>query len=474
MREALDEAGYAGSNVLGIIGDDAFSLLALQETAPILRRTVGGSPLETLIRLFIAGATVDVEAARRAFRPLTPEDWAAGGIVHLEGDGVRARVAVRPFNDGVDDLFVVSDWRRDEPMSADFVLGVGPASATLANLTIRHPVDSTLDLGTGGGIQAFYARHHSRHVVATDRSARAVGVALFNLELNGIDNVEVREGDLFDPVKGDQYDLIVSNPPFVISPERSYLFRDGGMEADEFCRTVVRGASRHLADGGFCQLLANWAHVAGEDWRERLAGWAEGTGCDMWVLQREVKEPNAYASSWLDIGDVDPSESTDRFNAWMDYYERARIEGIGFGLITIRRTTGAEGWFQADEITGNVTVGCGDHIAAIFDHRDFLESLPDDRALLDARLRASSNLRLVQEACLSGDAWEPEELVLRLEAGLRPVGTIDGIGATVVARCDGKRRLGEVLAGLGAGEDVAATALPIIRRLVAQGFLLPA
>ena len=68
---------------------------------------------------------------------------------------------------------------------------------------------------------------------------------------------------------------------------------------DELCRSIVRAAPDHLVDGGHCQLLASWAHVAGEDWHDRLAWWFEGTGCDAYVLEREALEPAAHAASWL-------------------------------------------------------------------------------------------------------------------------------------------------------------------------------
>ena len=46
----------------------------------------------------------------------------------------------------------------------------------------------------------------------------------------------------------------------------------------------------HGFDGGTAVVLANWLHVRGADWRERVAGWVEGSGCDVWVAQREVQE----------------------------------------------------------------------------------------------------------------------------------------------------------------------------------------
>ena len=97
----------------------------------------------------------------------------------------------------------------------------------LAGATVRRPIGSSLDLGTGCGIQALFAAAHSDRVVASDVNPRAVALATLTMALNGAGNVEMRTGDLLDPVAGETFGLVVANPPFVISPSERYLFRDG-------------------------------------------------------------------------------------------------------------------------------------------------------------------------------------------------------------------------------------------------------
>jgi methylase of polypeptide subunit release factors len=77
----------------------------------------------------------------------------------------------------------------------------GP-SLTLSHLTVRRPVETALDVGTGNGIQAILAARHSGRVVATDVNARALDFAAFHTHLNGVDNVEFRLGSFFDPAEG--------------------------------------------------------------------------------------------------------------------------------------------------------------------------------------------------------------------------------------------------------------------------------
>src|SRR5690606_31493338 len=156
-------------------------------------------------------------------------------------------------------------------------------------------VDSVLDLGTGCGIQAMHARRFARRVVATDISERALHLARFNAELNGIEGIEFRLGSLYEPVAGERFDRIVSNPPFVITPRvpgvPEYEYRDGGREGDELVAEVVAGAAEHLVPGGTAQLLGNWEYRSDADGLDRAAAWASTAGLDVWALERDRLDP---------------------------------------------------------------------------------------------------------------------------------------------------------------------------------------
>lgn len=108
-----------------------------------------------------------------------------------------------------------------------------------------------LDLGTGSGVLAMLAaRLGARRVVATDVSARALKAAAENLRLNGLDWVELRRGDLYEPVKGERFDLIISNPPMTPSPNPLPRFTWGGPDGRTVLDGVIKGASGHLNPGG--------------------------------------------------------------------------------------------------------------------------------------------------------------------------------------------------------------------------------
>ena len=397
--------------------------------------------------------TVTVDEARSALAPLAIEAWARSGVVVVDGDDVRGAVVIRPLGDPDDRLVVHDRPGLSGAVATDHVLGVSASTAALAGATIRRPVDAAFDLGTGCGVQAVYAAAHSARVVASDLNPRAVALATLTMGLNDLAHVAVRLGDRFDPVAGERFELIVANPPFVISPSRRYLFRDSGLPVDELCRSIVRTAPHHLVDGGHCQLLASWAHVAGEEWRERLATWFDGTGCDAYVLEREALDPGAHAASWLRQTEQ-PERWRDEFDEWLTYCESNDIEAVGFGVITMRKR-GDDGpaWFRAEEAPQDIVMPCGDHLGAVFELADFLRGSDDDQLLATA-LAVAPDVVLDERAVPSADGWMVTERRLRQTAALCHQGDVDPGVAAIVAACDGQRTLGDVLAEVAASADV--------------------
>ncbi len=105
---------------------------------------------------------------------------------------------------------------------------------------------------------------------------------------------------MFEPVGGERFDLIVSNPPFVIGAgEQRYEYRDSGFVGDGICEQLIRAVADHLNPGGTAQLLANWMVHGGL----RLAGTDRQLGgrhrLDAWVVQREIADPAEYVALWL-------------------------------------------------------------------------------------------------------------------------------------------------------------------------------
>lgn len=478
LRSALDRADFTVDAVYALLGDDAHRALGRNQSVPALRATRGDGDLATLVRLFALQVPVARDRADTALPELV-EPLVTAGMLTTSGGEVRALVDIRPYGDEDHDWWIVCDPTsgldgRQAPMDPSYVLGISEASSSLAQLTIRRPVGRALDLGTGCGVQALHLAQHAGEVVATDVNPRALAMARLTASLNQVD-FEVRDGSLFDPVAGEKFDLIATNPPFVISPPGSQVlvYRDSGMPGDSVVRHLVENAAEHLNDDGWCQILANWAHHKDIDWQDDLGTWLEGQPLDAWILQRELVDPAAYVEMWLaDAGLAGSSDYIQRYDAWLDWFAAEGIEAIGFGWLSLRKTAETP-IHRFEEWTGEIAQPVGPGVAAWADRIDRLRGLDDD-ALLDQTFRQA--IDLVEETRGASGADDPESILIRLQHGVRRVRQVDTIEAGLVGASDGDLTSRQILDALAMllGRDAAElrrTYTPVLRELVEEGFL---
>ena len=158
-----------------------------------------------------------------------------------------------------------------------------PETELLVDLALDRNPGSVLDVGTGSGAIALAIKRHrpDARVVATDASAAALEVARrnaarFNLE------VELRHGRWFEPVAGERFEAIISNPPYVVIgdphlaalPYEPRLALLGGADGLDGFRVLAREAPAHLLPGG-------WLLVEhGEGQHEAVRGLLEAAGLE--------------------------------------------------------------------------------------------------------------------------------------------------------------------------------------------------
>ena len=184
------------------------------------------------------------------------------------------------------------------------------------------------------------------------------------------------------------------------------------------------GRTRPSSTGGHCQLLASWAHVAGEDWRQRLERWFAGTGCDAYVLEREALDPAAHAASWL--RQTEQTGTLGRRLRRVDALQRgAPHRGGRFRVDHDAQAGRRPAWFRAEEAPQDVVMPCGDHLGAVFELADFLDAPRDDRLLSTSlRRRARRGARRAQRTA-ERTAGQVVERRLRQTAGLCHSGDVD-------------------------------------------------
>jgi hypothetical protein len=413
-----------------------------------------------------------------------------------------ALVDLRPYGweatadgGGGADLWVASDLsahQRDGVLRKDHVLGIGHASLTLAQLTVRRPVARALDLGTGCGIQTFHLLQHAQHVTATDISARALAFTRFNVLLNsgmlGVDpehpegRISLRLGSLLEPVAGESFDLVVSNPPFVITPRNrgetaaeQFTYRDGGLPGDDIVATLVRRLPSALIAGGTAQLLGNWEIPADCPWDERPRSWVPDSA-DAWFIQRDVASPARYAETWL----KDAAEGRDRghyvraYGAYLKDFAARNVEGIGFGYIWLRRPdrSAAPRLRRFEELTHPLQSPLGPVLGAAVERFDWLSGADLDAAHL---LVAED---VTEERHQRPGAEHPGVILVRQGAGLRRTNLLSTELAGFVSACDGDLAVGQLVAALAGLLERSDPAFGVqlrhdVRNLVLEGFLIP-
>jgi release factor glutamine methyltransferase len=111
-----------------------------------------------------------------------------------------------------------------------------------------------LDMGTGSGVCAVFAALYARRVVAVDINPAAVRCAVINSLLNGLhDKIDARHGDLFEPVHGERFDLVLFNPPFLRGAPRDP--RDSAWRSTDVAERFAAGLAAHLKPGGSALVL---------------------------------------------------------------------------------------------------------------------------------------------------------------------------------------------------------------------------
>lgn len=219
----------------------------------------------------------------------------AAGVLRRDGDTWRSLVRCSTYGG---ELFFHSAF----PPAAPDAVFFGPdthrtADAAVAHLrTLRRQPRRVVDVGCGSGAVAVTVAKHApqAEVVAVDINPAAVRFARVNAALAGTRRVDVCHSDLLDGVEG-EFDLIVSNPPFMIDPEGRTYRDGGGPHGHDLPLSILDAAVRRLATGGSLVLFSGTGIVDGDD-PLRAAAAHRLAGTDLRWTYREV-DPDVYSEN---------------------------------------------------------------------------------------------------------------------------------------------------------------------------------
>ncbi|GAA3386598.1 class I SAM-dependent methyltransferase [Cryptosporangium minutisporangium] len=234
----------------------------------------------------------------RPFRPdtLPPsivEAMDAAGVLHRDGDTWRSLVRFSSYDD---ELFVHSAF----PTSAPDAVFFGPDTYRMADAAAAHveswrgrPIRRAVDIGcgTGAGAIAVAKRAPDAEVLAVDINENALRYAEVNVALAGTDGVHPCRSNLLHDVSG-SFDLIISNPPFMVDPA-GRAYRDGGGPGGHaLSLDIIDVAAERLEPGGSLVLFSGVGIVDGRD-SLRAAAAERLAGTDLTWTYREV-DPDVY------------------------------------------------------------------------------------------------------------------------------------------------------------------------------------
>jgi hypothetical protein len=308
--------------------------------------------------------------------------------------------------------------------------------------------------------------------VATDLNPRAIEFGRFNATLNDCTGIEWRVGDLLEPAVGERFDLVVANPPYVVSPETSFMFRDSDRPVDELSRVLIEQLPNVLSDGGIATVLVSWAQPP-DDTTFPPVRWVENTGCDNMVVVSGLQTPIEAATVWNSPLLSDPEQYAQRVGSWLRYYEENNVAAIGYGAVVMRRRSGSTGWTTTIPLQPNPGQA-SKHLLRLFDAHTVLAHVGSNAAALNAlSLSVAPDIELVR-------TWRPDAspstAELRLIDGLGFAVDIDPVGAALVEAFAKTRRVDHAIAEVAPSpsppsDTTIAAAHAMIRQLLGLGFL---
>jgi SAM-dependent methyltransferase len=379
LRRALSESGLAARAIDPIVQ-------ATRSLHPLLRRPALhhaarrlAEPYAIAARVFLFGDVVTEQELARLGLDLAP--LRESGLLVPRDGGLAS-----PFTMSlIDGLFVLADPLEH---GGDAVMGMGPLTVPLcAAAKPLRPIGRALDLGCGAGVVALLLSRRAVKVVATDINPRAVAMTRFNARLNALDNVEVREGSLFEPVQRERFDLVASQPPFIPQPEDATAgdFMTGGSLGDELSKKLLEVLPDHLVPDGRGVLVIEWAHGPTHPAPfDRVCRLLDGAPADLLFFEYAPLVGSAHAIEYAAALHPHLDAAFDaEAHTRLAHFDAVGIEALVPSFVVLRRTDDRKP--RAQRLMGNaIGLANSERINAVLRGPEIVRS-PSD--LLDATLR---------------------------------------------------------------------------------------
>ena len=378
-----------------------------------LRRT--RDPAGYAMRMLMFNDAVSHDEAENALGDVPLDALVEAGFIHRLEDGNY----VSPFNlNLVSNILVICDHLSH---GNDAVMGAGQTTTFMCDASRpSRRMARGLDLGCGAGTGALSLASQVDRVIGTDINPRAVALSRINAALNGIDNVEFREGDMFAPVAGEKFDLIISQPPFVSTPPglTAAAYESGGARGDELPLRLLGEIPAYLASNGRAVILAEWPELAGETVEQHVRAVMPAPDIKVLILQCPGSSLNDYCAIYAAADHPNLGAKFERDTLLRrDHLEAMGIRGLRIAINILQHAPEPPtGWTSAVDIQGaGQIILTSERIDRMIAARDL--ATRGERAMLAARLRVPAGTTFIEER--SGlEAGAPSKLMARLSPWL--------------------------------------------------------
>ncbi len=452
--DRLRTLGYTEDGIRERLGLDDVSDIELEQYPYYINeRLRRRDRLDVAILLFLLQGVIAVEELNTLFDKEERVLLRKVGLLLAEKSSrtYRAAASVYPLRDRLfvaDHRFKHMAWTRSRA-ARDPVMFLSRESYQLARATIRKRARAVLDVGTGAGVHAILAAAHAERCVGTDSNPRATNFARLNAILNDAWNTTFLDGDLFRPVGGERFDVILANPPCVPAPAYELRWRDGGPSGADVLRRIVAAIPDYLQAGGVAQVVTHLGEREGEGYLDRVRRWLSGANMNLHSLKMGEQSIDEYATAQARpaFGGEDYARYATTLKAWIDNLKVQRFTRIMSLVLTFEWNEEGTNppWSREDE-SKPPKRAIGQELARVLQAKRRSRQANALRALDRCRVGVPDDLLLVERRRPTGTGFETKDFrVTWKDPVLTPELEIKPLVRDLLERVDNRSTVPEII-----------------------------